>query len=142
MEAVAAAASIAGILTLVLQSVDGLMKFKEALADATIASKHINGLLSDINALIQVLEDVRELVEKQKKNKNFAALDIKIADCSKDIQIWLSTARLLRPSSQSGGRALLRRIKLAINKDAIEAIKAEIGRHRQSISLSLEVLGR
>ncbi|KAG8531405.1 uncharacterized protein KY384_003034 [Bacidia gigantensis] len=145
MEAVAAAASIAGIITLVLQSVDGLIKFKEIMSDSAFASKQINGLLGDINSLIQVLNNVRDVLEQfeaQKKNKNFAQLDIKLADCSKDIHVWLSTAKLLRPSSESGGKALLKKFRLAMNKDAIQAIKTEINRHRQVMLLSLAILGR
>lgn len=145
MEAVAAAASIAGIITLVFQSIDGLQKFKELFSDASSASRTISRLLDDINSLIQVLEEVREIVEQfeaQKKEKNFASLDIKLADCSRDIQIWLSTARILRPSAEHGGRAWLKKFRLAVNKDAIQTIRDEISRHRQIICLSLSVLGR
>lgn len=145
MEVVGAAVSIAGILTLVFQSIDGLNKFKELFSDASSASRTISRLLDDINSLIRVLEDVRDILEQfeaQKKGKNFASLDIKLADCSKDIKIWLSTARLLRPSGEHGGRAWLKKFRLAVNKDAIQTIRDEIGRHRQIICLSLSVLGR
>ena len=145
MEAVAAAASIAGIITLVFQSIDGLQKFKELFSDASSASKAISRLLNDINSLIQILENVKDILEQfeaQKKEKNFAFLDIKIADCSKDVQVWLSTARILRPSAEHGGKAWLRKFRLAVNKDAIQTIRDEIGRHRQIICLSLSVLGR
>ena len=145
MEAVAAAASIAGIITLVFQSIDGLHKFRELFLDAASASKIVNRLLDDINALIKVLEDVRDVLEQfeaQKKAKNFASLDIKLADCSKDVQVWLSTARILRPSAENGGKAWLKKFRLAVNKDAIQTIRDEIGRHRQIICLSLSVLGR
>ena len=145
MEAVAAAAGIAGIVTLVFQCIDGLNRFKELFSDASSASGIISRLLDDINSLISVLENVREILEKydaQKKEKNFASLDIKVSDCSKDIQIWLSTARLLRPSAEHGGKAWLMKFRLAVNKDAIQTIRDEIGRHRQIINLSLSVLGR
>ena len=145
MEAVAAAASIAGIITLVFQSIDGLHKFKELFSDAASASKTVNRLLSDINLLIQELENVRDILEQmeaQKKERNFASLDIKLADCSKDIQIWLSTARILRPSVGHGGKAWLKKFRLAVNKDAVQTIRVEINRHRQIICLSLSVLGR
>ena len=146
MEAVAAAASIAGIITLVFQSIDGLVKFKELFDDAASASKTIDRLLDDINGLIQLLEDVQNVAEKLEAKKgeqqNFASLDLKLADCSKDIHVWLSTARILRPSAEHGGRAWWKKIRLAVNKDAIQTIRNEIGRHRQLISLSLSVFGR
>ena len=145
MEAVAAAASVAGIITLVFQSIDGLNRFKELVSDASSASKIISRLLDDINSLILVLENVRHILERydaQKKEKNFASLDVKVSDCSKDIQIWLSTARILCPSAEHGGKAWLKKIRLAVNKDVVQTIRDEIGRHRQIINLSLSVLGR
>ena len=145
MEAVAAAASIAGIITLVFQSIDGLAKFKELFSDVSSASKTISGLLVDINSLIHVLEDVRNVLEQfeaQKANKNYASLDIKLADCSKDIQVWISTAKILRPPSEQGGKAWLKKFRLAVNKNAVQTIRHDISRHRQIISLSLSVLGR
>ena len=146
MEAVAAAASIAGIITLVFQSIDGLVKFKELFDDAASASKIISRLLDDINGLIQLLEDVQNVAEqfeaKKGEQQNFASLDLKLADCSKDIHVWLSTARILRPSAEHGGRAWWKKIRLAVNKDAIQTIRNEIDRHRQLISLSLSVFGR
>lgn len=145
MEAVAAAASIAGIITLVFQSIDGLFKFKELFSDTSAASKTVSRLLNDINSLIQVLENVKDVLEQfhmQKKDKNFASLDVKLMDCSKDVQFWLATARILRPSSEQGGRAWLKKFRLAANKDAIRTIRDDIGRHRQIICLSLAVLGR
>ncbi len=145
MEAVAAAASIAGIITVVGQSIDGLIKFSDFFSDISSASKTISRLLADINSLIQVLEDIGDVLERaqaRRREKNLAALDIKLADCAKDVQVWLATARLLRPSSDSGGKALLRKFRLAVNNTAIQTIREEIGRHKQTLCLSLAVFGR
>ena len=145
MEVVAAAASIAGIITVVAQSIDGLEKFKEFFDDVSSASKTIIRLLADINSLIQVLEnvgDVFERAEARKNGQNFASLDVKLEDCSRDVHVWLATARILRPASESGGRAWLQKFRLATNKNAIRNIREEIGRHKQALCLSLAVLGR
>lgn len=145
MEAVAAAASIAGILTVVGQSIDGLTKFGDFFSDISSASKTISRLLKDINSLIQVLEYISDVLERaraQKQRQNFASLDIKIGDCAKDVQTWLATARLLRPGSDSGGKAWLRKFRLAVNNTAIQTIRDEIGRHNQTLCLSLAVFGR
>lgn len=145
MEAVAAAASIAGIITVVGQSIDGLIKFSEFFSDISSASKTISRLLNDINSLIQVLENIGDVLERaqaRRRGQNFASLDIKLEDCAKDVQIWLATARLLRPGSDSGGKAWLRKFRLAVNNTAIQTIREEIGRHRQTLCLSLAVFGR
>ena len=145
MEAVAAAASVAGIITVVGQSIDGLIKFSDFFSDISSASKTISRLLNDINSLIQVLENISNVLERARargRGQNFALLDIKLADCAKDVEVWLATARLLRPSSDSGGKAWLRKFRLAVNNTAIQTIRDEIGRHKQSLSLSLAVFGR
>ncbi|KAL9637259.1 MAG: hypothetical protein Q9164_002304 [Protoblastenia rupestris] len=145
MEAVAAAASIAGIVTLVFHSIDGLIKFKELFADVSAASRTITRLLKDIDSLIQTLENVRDVLEQfeaQKKEKNFASLDLKVADCSRDVHVWIATARIIRPADEHGSKAWLKRFRLVVNSNAIETIREEIGRHRQALCLSLAVLGR
>lgn len=145
MEAVAAASSIAGIITVVGQSIDGLVKFSDFFTDISSASKTISRLLNDINSLIQVLENIGHVLEQaqaRRKDKNFASLDIKLEDCDKDVQTWLATARLLRPGSDSGGKAWLRKFRVAVNNTAIQTIRDEIGRHKQTLCLSLAVFGR
>ena len=146
MEAIAATASIAGIITVVGQSIDGLIKFSDFFSDVSSASKTISRLLNDINSLIQVLEDIRNVFEQaqaRRSGRELAQLDIKLEDCAKDVQVWLVTARLLRPGgSDSGGKAWLRKFRLAVNSTAIQTIREEIGRHRQTLCLSLAVFGR
>ena len=147
MEAVAAAASIAGIITVVGQSIDGLIKFTDFFSDISSASKTISRLLDDINSLIRVLEDIGNVLERARARRryqiNLACLDIKLEDCAKDVQIWLATARLLRPGgSDGGGKAWLRKFRLAVKNTAIQTIREEIGKHKQTLSLSLAVFGR
>lgn len=145
MEAVAAAASIAGIVTVVGQSIDGLIKFSEFFSDVSSASKTISRLLNDINSLIQVLSNIGQVLERaeaRRPDQNFASLDVKLEDCAKDVQIWLATARVLRPASNGGGKALLKKFRMAVNSTAIHTIREEIGRHKQTLTLSLAVFGR
>lgn len=146
MEAVAAAASIAGIITVVGQSIDGLIKFSDFFSDISSAPKTISRLLSDINSLIRTLEEIGNVLEQaqaRRRGRNLASLDIKLEDCARDVQLWLATARLLRPGgSDSGGKAWLRKFRLAVNNTAIQTIREEIGRHKQTLCLSLEVFGR
>lgn len=146
MEAVAAAASIAGIITVVGQSIDGLIKFSDFFSDISSASKTISRLLTDINSLIRTLEEIGSVLEQaqaRRRGQNLASLDIKLEDCARDVQLWLATARLLRPGgSDSGGKAWLRKFRVAVNTTAIQTIREEIGRHKQTLCLSLEVFGR
>ena len=145
MEAVAAAASIAGIITLAAQAIDGLQKLHTFLADISTASKTIARLLSDINSLIGVLNNIDHVLnqaETQRRNQNFASLDIKLEDCIKDVTAWLATAKALRPGGEKGGRAWVRRAKLAGKGEIVSRTREEIGRHKQALCLSLAVFGR
>ena len=145
MEAVAAVASIAGIITLVGQSIDGLIRFREFFSDISSASKTVSRLLADVNSLIQILRNVGDVlhrVEARRNDQNFASLDIKLEDCTKDVKIWLETAKALRPGSETGGRALMKKFRLAVKNEAVVKIREEIGRHRQALCLSLAVFGR
>ena len=145
MEAIAAAASIAGIITLAAQAVEGLQTLHLFFAEISTASKTVSRLLSDINSLITVLHNIDGVlhqVERQRKNQNFAQLDIKVEDCSKDVKVWLETAKELRSGGEKGGRAWVRRAKLAVKGEVVDRIREEIGRHMQALCLSLAVFGR
>ena len=145
MEAVAAAASIAGIITLAAQAIDGLHQLHTFFTEISTASKTISRLLSDINSLITTLtniDDVLSHVELQRQNRNFALLDIKLEDCRRDVGLWLETAKTLRPGGEKGGRALVRRVRFAAKGEVVGRIREEIGRHRQALGLSLSVFGR
>ena len=145
MEAIAAAASIAGIITLAAQAIEGLQTLHSFFAEISTVSKTVSRLLSDINSLITVLHNIDGVlhqVERQRKNQNFAQLDIKVEDCSKDVKLWLETAKELRLGGEKGGRAWVRRAKLAVKGEIVGRIREEIGRHRQALCLSLAVFGR
>ena len=145
MEAVAAVASIAGIITLAAQAIDGLQRLRSFFTEISTASKTISRLLSDINSLIGVLHNIDNVlnhVETGRKNQNFAALDIKLEDCTKDVKVWLETAKELRPGGEKGGKAWVRRARFAAKAEVVGRIREEIGRHRQALCLSLSVFGR
>jgi len=145
MEAVAAAASIAGIITLAAQAIDGLQKLHSFFIDISTTSKTISRSLSDINSLISILHNIDNVLnqaETQRQNQNFASLDIKVDDCTRDVKGWLEIAKALRPGGEKGGRTLLRRARLAGKVEVVARIREEIGRHRQALCLSLAVFGR
>lgn len=145
MEAIAAAASIAGIITVAAQAIDGLQTLHNFFTDISSASKTVSRLLSDINSLIAVLHNIDNVlhqVERQREDQNFAQLDIKVDDCTKDVKIWLETAKDLRPAGDKGGRAWVRRARLAAKGEVVGRIREEIGRHKQALCLSLAVFGR
>lgn len=145
MEGVAAAASIAGIITLAAQAIDGLQRLHSFFIDISTASKTISRLLSDINSLISILHNIDNVLnqaETQRQNQNFASLDIKVDDCTRDVKAWLEMAKTLRSGGEKGARTWVRRARLVGKVEAVTRIREEIGRHRQALCLSLAVFGR
>jgi hypothetical protein len=62
MEGVAAASSIAGIVSLTRQTIEGILKLHEFFQDIASASRTLERFLSDINLLIKAIEDIRPLL--------------------------------------------------------------------------------
>ncbi|KAL8675711.1 MAG: hypothetical protein Q9224_007402, partial [Gallowayella concinna] len=144
MEAIAAAASVAGLLALVGQSIAGVRKLSDFYLDVSTASKTAHHLLRDVNALLKVLYDIQELAEGIPDgfdDLQIALLRIQLEDCSNHVQRWILEAVENYPTSTSGTKAYLRKIKIGMNMKKIEGIRQEMEWDRQALTLSLAVLG-
>ncbi|KAG8525675.1 uncharacterized protein KY384_000435 [Bacidia gigantensis] len=145
MEVVAATASVAGILTVVGNGIESIIKLKEFYAALVAGSRTIEKFLKDINDLLQTLHGIRELLNKWPKEKtdvNIAALSVQVEECSKDLFNWLDTAKAMRPASSKGGMAWFKKFWIATNKNKVNDIRTEIGRHKQTLNISLTLIGR
>ncbi|KAL8812828.1 MAG: hypothetical protein Q9223_007192 [Gallowayella weberi] len=145
MEAVAAAASVAGIHALVGQSIAGIKKLSDFYSDISTASQTAHRLLRDVNALLKVLYGIQNLAERIPNgfdDLQIASLRIQLEDCSKDVKCWIHEVVTTSPASTFGTKRYLRKIKVGIHKKKIEGIRNEIDKNRQALSLSLAVLGR
>ena len=145
METLAATASIAGILSLVGQSIEGLKKLKDFYSLLSSASRTVYRFLHDINTLLKTLQNIENLLSMwppEKKDVNITSLSIQLEECSKNIGIWLETASRMRLATDKGGKAWFKRFWVAVNDDAVKDIKLEIDRHRHALNISLAVIGR
>ena len=149
MEALAAAASIAGVFSLTGQCIDGCVKLSGFFSDLSSASKTIDRFLHDINTLLRVLYDVEELASKiySQTEPSFPdyyvrLLQTELEDCKKDVFKWLEIARQLRPASNRGRRAWFKKFWIAVNQRSVNNIRGDIARHKQTIELKLSLLGR
>lgn len=144
MEVVAATASVAGILTLVGQTISGVKKLSDFYSDVSTASRTACHLLRDVNALLKVLFDIQTLAGRLPTifdDLQIASLRILLEDCSQDVQRWILAVIETYPVPKSGTKAYLRKIKIGMNKKKIEDIRIEIDRNRQALTISLAVLG-
>lgn len=145
MEAIAAASSIAGLISLLGQSIDGVSKLRGFLLNVSSASRHVSLFLYDINCLLEALHAAKQVVIKLPedfKDSQITALQVQLDFCTTDIGRLLDSARSLRPASEVGARAWVKKFWNAINKDVLRNAREDLERHRQAIELSLIVLGR
>lgn len=145
MEAVAAAASVAGILTLVGQSISGLVELKRFYASLETASRTVDKFIQDINSLLRSLHGIDEILAKCPRGTadvHIASLRVQVEECSKDVFDWLRTARDMRPATNEGSRAWFKKFRFAASKGEVIDIELEISRHRHALNTSLALIGR
>ncbi|MCJ1377882.1 hypothetical protein MMC17_000978 [Xylographa soralifera] len=149
MDVLSVASSIAGILSIVGQSIDGIVKLKQLFCDISSASKTIGTFLRDINSLLHVLNDVETLLSQLDAriysgavDVSTASLQIELEDCLKDIFTWLRVADGLRPPSDLGARVWFQKVWVAINQNSVKGIREDIGRHKQALQVNLALIGR
>ena len=149
MDILSVASSIAGILSIAGQSIDGIVKLKQLFSDISFASKTVETFLRDINSLLHVLNDVETLLSQLDTRiysgaieVSTASLQIELEDCLKDVFIWLRLAEGLRPPSDLGARVWLKKVWVAINQNSIKGIREDIGRHKQALQINLALIGR
>jgi UDP-N-acetylglucosamine enolpyruvyl transferase len=149
MEGLAAASSVAGVLSLAGQTIDGVLKLQSFFKEVSSASRTMERFLYDINLLIKTIEDVRSLLSSISETLNTAGTDLKIValeiqlqDCSKDIYQWLRIWSDHHPGFSTGTKASFKKFWIAANKTGMLGISQDIKGHRQSLVASLSVLGR
>lgn len=145
MEAIAAASSIAGILSLLGQSIDGVSKLRGFFLNVSVSSRNVSLFLYDINSLLEALHAAKQIVDKLPedfKDSQVTALQIQLDVCTTDIHRLLESASALRPASEVGAKIWMKQFWNAVNKDVLRNAREDLERHRQAIELSLIVLGR
>jgi len=145
MEVVAGVASVAGILSLLGQSLNGTRKLRDFFVDVSSASTSITNLLEDINSLLQAIESIKDLIEKscsKFKDSTVELLRVRLEEYTKDICRWFKTAKALHLPSGNRTKIWLKKLWIAVNIKSVNEIRIELERHRQTITLSLSILGR
>jgi hypothetical protein len=149
MEGLATASSVAGVLSLAGQTIDGIVKLQEFFKSVKGATRTIETFMRDINMLIKTIEDVKsmlskisEALTKERTDLRIIALKFQLQDCSKDIYDWLKLAQEHHPGFSTGTKAGFKKFWVAANKAGVLGISQEVKEHRNSIVASLSVLGR
>jgi hypothetical protein len=148
MEAVAAVSSVAGIASLVGQSLTGLKNLSEFVHDCRNASRTVTRFLDELSTLRQTIEEVdalllqiKESFEDSRRNI-LASLSTQLEDCANNLQRWLAAAQNSKLSHRPKYKRLLQSILVSIRSQDIKDVFKQISSHRQGISLSLSATGR
>ena len=151
MDAVGAAASVAGLLGLVGQCLDGILKLRQFFELTKRAPKMVKGLMEELVALDSILEQVRTLLKSiQDRHQNLVPapsilldeLREHIRSCEQDARYWAGVAQDLNPGSWTGLRAFFRKAKIAAGQNLFSEFGNRIADHQRKISVGLSVLGR
>jgi hypothetical protein len=152
MEAVGAAASLAGILAFAGQAIDGIIQLRAFFKDVSLATRRTGELLDNIESLSDTLSDIQKLVSKiEEKSKdkpsteaefNTSILQLQVKACAEDVVGWVKATKKADPRSEKGLRAFFRKVKIAVDKSGFEELERKISSHQQRIGISLSILGR
>jgi hypothetical protein len=149
MEAVGAIASIAGILSLTGQAMNGIIILRGFFQSCSSESRSIERFLKRLNELIQILEHASDLIAKLRAAPSkivpesiLASLQIQLDDCNKDVYGWLATAKTCLPASNTGTKAAFKKFLVALERQRITDIYVEISAYKENIMTKLSVIGR
>ncbi|KAH6662274.1 hypothetical protein B0J14DRAFT_571142 [Halenospora varia] len=145
MEALATAASIAGVLSLAGQTIDGIVKLNSFFSDVSSPSRTIERFLQSLNQLIKLIEDVKSLLSSVAENGadfKIAAIEIQLDDCSKEVYRWLRIAKEHHPAFSTGTKKGFKRFWVAVHKGKVRSISEDVKEYRHEIPASLLVLER
>jgi hypothetical protein len=148
MEAVAAVSSVAGIVSLAGQSLNGLRRLYDFVQDCKNASRTVTRFLDELSSLRQIIEEVDALVLQIKepfedfRRDILDSLTTQLEGCANDLHRWLEGAQKNNISTRSNCKNFFESILIAIRSNDVKDIFKQIASHRQGISLSLSAAGR
>ena len=149
MEALAASASVAGLVSLAGQCVSGAQTLRNLYRDIKTASKTVDGFLKDLKNLLRTLHEVNALLAKlnavSSPNTDPSSLEnlkTQLEDCRSDLDGWLAMSQAYGRATGRGARAIFRKFWIAVNQDTVKNITMAMQRRRVELMVSLVVVGR
>ena len=161
MEAVGAASSIAGILSLAGQTIEGIIKLRGFVKDVKSSPKIVNTFLRDVESFQDSLSQTQQLISQLPDprpatftppdviceppnaiipNQALESLNWRLGECAKDVDEWLRVANKLNPGSATGAEAFFKKLRVAVNKDGFSEFHSQIARHQRGLGISLSVI--
>jgi hypothetical protein len=149
MDPLSATSSIAGIVGLVGQSLNGIERLRIFVKDVRNAPKTLDIFLQEIDNLQESLSQIQKLFIHLRTTRPAQiepeALDVlrsQVRRCSDDIEMWLASATKMDPSSSQGIEAFFKKIRVAMNKQGVSEFHRQIATHQQGLGISLSIVGQ
>lgn len=149
MEVVAGVSSVASLLGIVGQSIDGILKLRRFVYRISTASKTLSGFLQDIDSLKRTLTAVSDLIRQTPEEwladveeTNFISLVLQVDKCQDDIRQWVEDSAKLDPNSSRSVKAIFKKLRIAGDPGTFSEFHRKVANHQQGIQLSLGILGR
>lgn len=142
-------ASVAGILGLVAQSINGIELLRQFVQNVRYATDTLSVFLERINEFQESLSQVQGLLVKlsaiQPNDTEARALQVlrsRVENCMLDIEKWLGSAANMDPGSSRGIESFFKKIRIARNKDGMGDFHIQVVTHQTALGMSLSVLGQ
>lgn len=142
-------ASIAGLLSLAGQCLDGAIKLHSFWKSIQNASATLRGFLGDLNTLIQALNDVQALLNRldgcglsHQPLEGSNSLRYQLQAGNEELQQWIEVAHKTRPREGNGLSAWFARFRIASRTTWPDPVRPGIRDRAQNIGACLSALGR
>jgi len=154
MEVVGLVSSLIGIAAFSGQALDGIIKLRAFFKDLTGAEQTTSDLVDELESLVATLRGVKQLVanfedfsdarveQEAMTSLGLSSLTLNLTYCVEDITTWVGVIKNADPSSATGIRAFLKKMKVAADKRGFQEIVRKISGHRQRLGVGLSILGR
>ncbi|KAN0114490.1 hypothetical protein V8E51_004034 [Hyaloscypha variabilis] len=154
MEVVGLVSSLIGIAAFSSQALDGIIKLRAFFKDLTGAEQTTSDLVDELESLVTTLRGVKQLVanfedfsdarveQEAMTSLGLSSLTLNLTYCVEDITTWVGVIKNVDPSSATGIRAFLKKMKVAADKRGFQEIVRKISGHRQRLGVGLSILGR
>ncbi len=147
MEALGVAASVAGVLSLVGQSIHGITQLQDVVKAFQKALETQRFFLQEVDFFQSGLGQVQLLLEQLSTDfhSSICQLDLEplqwqMSNCRADVKRWLEDSKQVDPASFEGIRAFFKRLRVAANKEGFSEFRSRIARHQRAFRHGLRFL--
>ena len=141
-EALGIASGIAGLLSLVGQAIEGIIKLRAFAKGFEESAATVNEFVDDLNSFGDSLQQVRDLL---KKVSDSARIDVKtlrwqLQSCQSSVLSWNQLTRRRQHGLKDEAKAFFTQLGNAANIEGFVEFQSRISTHQLGLQMSLSML--